>query len=180
MIQRYIISLLCILLLSVLAYIPINSIAQDIIYEDLTGIWKGNDQGTYYVRHFGHKFGPNIREEFGHDIMWVGLSANDGKTWANVFVGKYNGDKISGTWADVPRGGVAGSGTLNLEVWRSGNHLIISKIGSTGSGFGMNYMEKASCPKLAQSFRACGWDKELNVERLPPGGPPLQPPPNLR
>ena len=168
MIQRYILSLFCILLLSVLAYIPITT-AQVIINEDLTGIWKGQDAGIYYVRHFGD------------NIMWVGLSPDDGKTWANIFVGKYNGDIISGTWADVPRGKVGGLGTLTLKVSQEDGFIIFSKIGSTGSGFSTSTWDKPSCPSILEAFRRCDhWDRNLPGERAPPGGPPLQPPPNLR
>ena len=39
-------------------------------------------------------------KSLGSDIMWVGLSADDGKSWANVFVGEYNVDRITGTWVD--------------------------------------------------------------------------------
>jgi hypothetical protein len=187
MIQRYILSLFCILLLSLLAYIPINSTAQNVVYEDLTGIWKGQDGSTYYVRHFNHPLVYNEKAGkwyqdagFGHDIMWVGLSADDGKTWANVFVGKYNGVKITGTWADVPRGKFAASGTLTLEVWKPGNgYLMISKIGSTGSGFGTSTWEKPQCPSLEYEFGFCGWAVDLPIKKSPPGGPPLQPPPEF-
>jgi hypothetical protein len=187
MIQRYILSLFCILLLSVLAFLPLNSIAQNIVFEDLTGIWKGQDQSTYYVRHFNHPMVPNeyfgqVRGlGYGPDIMWVGLSADDGKTWANVFVGKYNGDKITGTWADVPRGKFGGSGTLTLEVWKPGNnYVVMSKIGSTGSGFGTSNWEKPSCPYAGGfEYYVCGWDRDWKRERTPPGGPPLQPPPEF-
>jgi hypothetical protein len=170
MIQRYILSLFCILLLSLLAYIPINSTAQ--VYEDLTGIWKGQDGSTYYVTHL----------PAAANIMWVGLSADDGKTWANVFVGIYNGDKITGTWADVPRGKAGGSGTLTLEVWKSGQYVMMGKIGSTGSGFGTSNWQKPSCARF-MGFEAyiCGWNRDIPDPKRgpPPGGPPLQPPPGF-
>jgi hypothetical protein len=93
--------------------------------QPLTGIWKGSDQGTYYVR------------QVGDDIMWIGMSANDGRSWTNAFAGKRAGDTISGTWADVPREGTqfAGSGTLTLKVSQVGAKISMQKVGSTGSGF---------------------------------------------
>jgi hypothetical protein len=223
LIKRYILSFFCILLLSVLAYIPINSTAQYAIREDLTGIWRGQDGSTYYVREFpneywdpsgvcrpgeqycrpAHDYGE--LKDLGRDIMWVGLSADDGKSWANVFVGKYNVDRITGTWVDVPRGKAVGSGTLTLEVWRHGRsderygftdqgYLVMSKIGSTGFPFGTSSWYKPSCPTKEYSLdpdsfrfskKDCGWDKNLSGKKLegilptPPGGPPLQPPPGL-
>jgi hypothetical protein len=217
LIKRYIFSFFCILLLSVLAYIPINSTAQYGIREDLTGIWRGQDGSTYYVREFPntyydcppYQYSCGDLKDLGRDIMWVGLSADDGKSWANVFVGKYNVDRITGTWVDVPRGKTVGSGTLSLQVdttaaisgrpsgnWMNFNGiLVISKISSTGSPFGTSSWYKPSCPipeyslypesNLLLSERDCGWDRNLSAEilerilPLPPGGPPLQPPPEF-
>jgi hypothetical protein len=221
LIKRYILSFFCILLLSVLAYIPINSTAQFGIREDLTGIWRGQDQSTYYVREFpneywdpsgvcrpgeqmcrpAHDYGD--LKDLGHDIMWVGLSADDGKSWANVFVGKYNVDRITGTWVDVPRGKTVGSGTLTLQVENIGGRpfgfgfkgiLVMSKISSTGSPFGTSSWYKPSCPIPEYSLdpdsfhfseKDCGWDRNLSGQKLqewlptPPGGPPLRPPPEF-
>jgi hypothetical protein len=217
LIKRYIFSFFYILLLSVLAYVPINSTAQYYIREDLTGIWRGQDQSTYYVRESPntyydcppYQYRCGDLKDLGRDIMWVGLSADDGKSWANVFVGKYNVDRITGTWVDVPRGKTVGSGTLSLQVdttaaisgrpsgnWMNFNGiLVISKISSTGSPFGTSSWYKPSCPipeyslypesNLLLSERDCGWDRNLSAEilerilPLPPGGPPLQPPPEF-
>jgi hypothetical protein len=170
MIQRYILSLFCILLLSVLAYIPItNSIAQNRISmdltgintQDLTGIWKGQDRGTYYVRHYGN------------DITWVGVSPDDGKTWTNIFVGKKGGDIISGKWADMPRGKVGGVGTLTLKVLpvvppidpeHFAPKIVIQKTGSTGSPFSTSTWEKSSCPGWQKVFYSCGWNRNRPIE----------------
>ena len=94
----------------------------------VTGVWKGQDQGIYYVR------------QFGDNIMWLGTSANDGKTWTNAFAGKIDGDIISGTWADVPRGKVGGLGTLTLKVSQVGAKIVMQKIG--GSTFSTFTWEK--------------------------------------
>jgi hypothetical protein len=135
----------------------------------------------------------------GDNIMWVGLSPDDGKSWANVFIGKYKIDRITGIWADVPRGKFAESGTLTLQVDTtvtqapySLGYLIMSKIGSTGSPFGTSGWYKPSCPDDAHNLRpkssimlTCGWDGNVpakDLQRLlppPPGGPPLRPPPEF-
>ena len=70
------------------------------------------------------------------------MSANDGRFWTNAFAGKIAGDTISGTWVDVPRGGVKGLGTLTLKVSQVFPKLVMQKIGSTGSGFGATSWEK--------------------------------------
>jgi hypothetical protein len=211
LIQKYILSFFCILLLSILAYIPVYSTPYH-IREDLSGVWRGQDGGTYYVRHFPNKYYdcPPYRffcgelRDLGNHLMWVGMSADDGKSWANVFVGKFYSGVITGTWVDVPRGKTVGSGTLTLDLWRHGRSderwgfkdqgiLVMSKKGSTGSPFGTSNWYKPSCPtkefSLDPDFRFskedCGWDKNLSGKKLegilptPPGGPPLQPPPEF-
>jgi hypothetical protein len=109
----------------------------------LAGTWKGQDQGSYYVR------------QIGNNILCVGMSPDKGRTWTNIFVGKINGDEmkvgdtISGKRADVPRRKIQGSGTLTLIVkgeW-SGNRIFMQKTVSTGSPFGGSTwcVEKISC-----------------------------------
>jgi hypothetical protein len=90
------------------------------------------------------------------------------------------GDKISGTWVNVPRGKVGGSGTLTLEVSQVGAHLFIHKIGSTGSPLGTSTWEKRECGEFMEAFGFCGWNRNLPIEELPPpGGSPLRPPPEF-
>jgi hypothetical protein len=74
----------------------------------LTGVWKANDGGTYYLRHIGY----NI-------LWWNGMSGNDGLAFNNVFKGTItwgSTNTIAGDWADVPRGNIMGSGMLNVKI----------------------------------------------------------------
>jgi hypothetical protein len=70
-----------------------------------TGVWKGDDGATYYVRYVGK------------EIWWFGR----GNGFGNVFHGELqpgvNGPRrIVGKWVDVPIGGARNSGNLNLTV----------------------------------------------------------------
>jgi hypothetical protein len=76
----------------------------------LTGVWKSNDGGTYYLRHIGDV------------VWWIGLSGgNDGRTYSNIFRGTmttlpvYN-NVIDGEFVDVPRGAIMNSGKLLLHI----------------------------------------------------------------
>jgi hypothetical protein len=101
--------------------------------EPLTGIWKGNDGGTYYIRE--HKGYAGLRT-----ITWVGLDSagGKGKGWSNVFFGGFDpydrdGKTISGPWTDVPRGSNRGSGVLRLRLEGSGLIVATDHRGFSGS-----------------------------------------------
>ena len=97
---------------------------------DLSGAWAASDVGTYYVR------------QSGNTIWWLGLSRDQGITFANVFHGIVTREKpiittqkaprrnptqtvivhpppigpevITGQWASIPLGSQQGDGTLTL------------------------------------------------------------------
>jgi hypothetical protein len=98
---------------------------------DLTGTWEVGF-GVYYMR------------QIGTDVWWVGLShdagdpnANLGLAFTNIFQGSRNGDTITGTWLDVPRGATSGSGTLTLVRTTEGVsfHLQAQTGNFTGGAF---------------------------------------------
>ena len=65
---------------------------------DLTGRWSCDDGGIYYLR------------QIGEEIHWYGEAAAASPQWANVFSGRIVDDRITGDWADVPKGDSRGSG----------------------------------------------------------------------
>jgi hypothetical protein len=69
----------------------------------LTGVWSADDVGTYYIRQRGSR------------VWWLGLSRDQGRSFANVFRGTLQGRLITGEWADVPLGDASNSGTLSLS-----------------------------------------------------------------
>jgi hypothetical protein len=100
---------------------------------DLTGPWSGDDGGIYYLR------------QVGTVIWWNGMSgrtdrpASLGRDWNNVGRGVIKALKIDVDWADVPRGGILGGGTLSLTIKDDGSgNVQIVKDGETGTGFGNN------------------------------------------
>lgn len=78
---------------------------------NLTGVWKGDDGATYYIRHIP---GNIVTGEVEDDVYWFG----QGNGFGNVFHGKTVGimKQFSGKWADVPIGGAKNSGFLNLFI----------------------------------------------------------------
>jgi hypothetical protein len=75
---------------------------------DLTGPWAASDVGTYYVT------------QIGNTVWWLGLSTDQGLTFANVFKGVIQSSPggwfpvISGQWASLPLGSTQGNGDLTL------------------------------------------------------------------
>ncbi|RAP57748.1 hypothetical protein [Oleiagrimonas sp. MCCC 1A03011] len=100
--------------------------------ENLTGVWIGDDHGTYY-----------IREVSGTgEMAWVGENPEaephsdeePGRRWVNVFMGQREGLRIQGEWADVPKGEVNQTGALDMQIVDERHIRITHKTG----GFGGN------------------------------------------
>ncbi len=99
---------------------------------DLTGLWAGDDGGIYYVR------------QLGSVIWWSGMSDRDqppaslGRGWNNVGRGELGKNlTIVSDWADVPRGGIQGYGTVIFKIGPDANgNLQITKQSETGTGRG--------------------------------------------
>ena len=108
-------------------------------FPNLTGQWRGDDQGTYYI---SEPTGSN-------DVVWYaehplaspfvpGMPPVAARAWANVFWGERSGESVSGLWADVPRGGTTGSGELRFIV-EDTNLLRITRV--TG-GYGGRLLQR--------------------------------------
>jgi len=114
---------------------------------DLTGTWAGNDMATFYVR------------QIGNTVWWLDLSRDQGRTFANVFLGTITTETVSGgsrqvingNWVDIPLGQAANSGTLKLVGTScvSGSCNVNAPIALynslgiwSGTGFGGQSLEK--------------------------------------
>jgi hypothetical protein len=120
-----------------------------IVETNLSGTWHADDMGTYYLRQIGSR------------VWWLGMSRDQGRRFANVFHGTFDGEFIRGDWIDVPMGlgGILGGGDLTLAVTATTTGL--AKIAQAGS------------------FGATTWTKLYDAEQPPPvfeqeGIPPTQ------
>jgi hypothetical protein len=93
---------------------------------DLTGVWKSDQGGTYYIT------------QLGNSIWWFGELSGSNPAWTNVAKGEIDVSKINLEWADVPKGSVMSHGNLVLKV-DSQNKL--TRISETG-GFGCSSWTK--------------------------------------
>jgi hypothetical protein len=96
-------------------------------FANLTGVWGANDAGTYYVR------------EIGPTVWWLGLSVDEGRTFANVFRGTLQSGRFVGEWADVPLGGTSGSGTLALTGSAGDLSTNLTRASETGGFSGQSW-----------------------------------------
>jgi hypothetical protein len=95
---------------------------------DLSGVWSSDDGGTYCVR------------QVAGQLDWYGESPDGGKSWSNVFHadlkahgGKVaTGEKVGGTWADVPKGGSRNSGILFLTTESADRFAVKEGLGREG------------------------------------------------
>ncbi len=94
--------------------------------QDLTGVWKCNDGGTYYLR------------QVNKQLWWFG---DGGPNWTNVFNGEIMNDGLTGVWADVPKGADRNSGTLGIII-KSSNRL--ESVKQTGGFSGNVWTRKGS------------------------------------
>ncbi|MDZ8263456.1 hypothetical protein [Nostoc sp. ChiQUE01b] len=85
---------------------------------NLSGVWQSNDGGTYYVT------------QVGNQVWWYGQSADGGVGYTNVFRGILVGDRATGEWVDVPKGGNRNVGVVSIEIFS--NYRFVQK----GSNFG--------------------------------------------
>ena len=96
-----------------------NCSAQSTQNINLTGTWKGDDGGTYYIRNLGDY------------LWWLGISGNDdGKTFSNILKGYIheNNKTITADWIDIPRGDNKYYGTLTLFI---DSNMLLHKINET-------------------------------------------------
>ena len=87
---------------------------------NLTGPWKGNDGGKYYIR------------QLGNNVWWFGEQSPTNPGWSNVARGVLNGNELRLEWADVPKGRIMGSGNLVLKVESPSRIVATSKTGGFG------------------------------------------------
>ncbi|WP_152537372.1 hypothetical protein [Aquimarina pacifica] len=106
---------------------------------NLSGYYYGNDGGHYYFR------------QIGNQLYWFGEHPSG--FWSNVFKGTISGKTITGTFYDVPKGGIQGQGSLTLYIGCFG--LTISK--TSGNQFGGSLWTKTSKPANLPLPRSAGF-----------------------
>jgi hypothetical protein len=91
-----------------------------VVWADLTGVWRSDDQTTYYLR------------QIGNELSWYGEDSSS-TSRANIYWAEIRGDTIQGKWVDVPKGSLMGSGSLTLKIKHNGNVLLAEqKTGGIG------------------------------------------------
>lgn len=112
-----------------------------------TGYYRANDGGHYYIR------------KIGNEVTWFGERGNG--SWANVFRGTLNGNRLNGKFYDVPKGQASGQGDLILSVSNGGAN--IHKISGSFSG---TVFTKTNRPSSLPHSRLAGFEQINNRNDL--------------
>lgn len=117
---------------------------------DLTGLWAASDVGTYYVR------------QIGNTVWWLGLSSDQGLTFANVFrgtvqtgtvVARLPSNAVASTSTSASRLAATAAGPVVLFPVISGQWASVP-LGST-QGDGQLAIAGTFCKNLSDSTAAC-------------------------
>lgn len=87
---------------------------------NLSGVWRGDDGGYYYLRQIGNR------------LWWFGESSPYSPAWSNVAHGVIHGTEVQLQWTDVPKGHIMNSGMLILEVLSNTKIVARHKTGGFG------------------------------------------------
>ncbi len=118
--------------------------------DNLDGIWKGNDNGIYYVNQVGNK------------VFWFGeASFTSGRpSFANVAIGTRFGNTLTLKWADVPKCNMGGKGILKLKVTSASSMVKIS-----GSGFGGSKWTRQKRLNIKRPRRVISKPKKVLIKK---------------
>jgi hypothetical protein len=140
----------------------------------LTGVWSADDAGTYYVR------------EVDNTVWWLGLSVDEGRTFANVFRGTLQNGQVSGQWADVPLGQTSNAGTIAVTDGAGGLTTAWKRISETGgfSGASWDKLYDVGGRRLVIVFEnvvasAASWPRTAEPFELVAGSQRVEAIPNL-
>ncbi|MEK0084025.1 hypothetical protein [Benzoatithermus flavus] len=88
--------------------------------QNLTGVWVGNDGGTYYVR------------QINQVVWWYGENALFAPGFSNVAKGEVSQGQVFLLWADVPKGRTSSNGALVLQIQSPTRLVALQRTGGFG------------------------------------------------
>jgi hypothetical protein len=88
----------------------------------LTGAWRVNDGGVYYIRQVG-----DCVWWFGTDLADLDPGNMGQSGFANVAAGRVNGTEMELEWADLTLGNIVGGGGLTVTIDEGGDRLEVTK-----------------------------------------------------
>jgi hypothetical protein len=110
----------------------IQDFSQPRAFADLTGVWAADDAGTYYLR------------QDGNTVWWLGLSTDEGLTFANIFQGTLQNNQISGNWVDIQLGQIAqtaDAGAISLNGNNGALSFVMNRLNETGGISAVNWQK---------------------------------------
>jgi hypothetical protein len=102
---------------------------------DLTGDW-GAEGANIYIR------------QVNETIWWYAEDSTEDPAWTSVAYGTIEGDTVSVTWADVPKGNATIMGTAVLNVTSEDELQLVDQTG----GFGGEDWENLKLLRIKSGF----------------------------
>jgi hypothetical protein len=102
---------------------------------DLTGDWDA-DGASIYIR------------QVNETIWWYAEDSAENPAWTSVAYGTIEGDTVSVTWADVPKGNATIMGTVVLNVTSEDELQLVNQTG----GFGGEDWEQLKLLRISSGF----------------------------
>lgn len=93
---------------------------------DLTGDWKVLPDVDIYIR------------QIDNSVWWLCESSGISPGWSSVANGTVEGNAVSLSWIDVPKGNLSATGTLLLNITSNDEMQILNQTGNWG---GENWTE---------------------------------------
>ena len=93
---------------------------------DLTGDWKIQPDVDIYIR------------QIDNSIWWLCESSGVSPSWVSVANGTVEGNTVSLSWIDVPKGNLSATGTLVLNITSEDELQLLNQTGGWG---GENWKE---------------------------------------
>lgn len=94
---------------------------------NIEGVFTCDWNGTYYVR------------QLGNEVFWYGEDDNVTPLWSNIAHGMINGNILTLTWADVPKGTIMQNGKLVIKINSNDNFELTTQ---EGDHFGSSVWNK--------------------------------------
>jgi hypothetical protein len=122
---------------------------------DLSGRWRCDDGGTYYIT------------QVGNALVWLGESGDCGRSWAHIGVGKISNDSVEVAWVDIPKASGTQNGSLRLLIASNDSMTALAFSGEFRGGNWTRIGQGIAAKKVALQEPSVSVAGSLNASEQP-------------